>query len=66
MKSPRLSSKLDVARDFLLDPRFRDPVIIIWVASFGSALHYPVTTYFLLGVGATKVCSRDMLSPMRL
>ena len=35
--------------------RFRDPVVIVWVASFGSALHYPVTTYFLLEVGATKV-----------
>jgi MFS family permease len=35
------------------DPRFRPPLIVIWVASFGGALHAPVTTFFCLKVGAT-------------
>lgn len=44
--------------------RFREPVVVIWVASFGSALHYPVTFYYLLEVGATKVSSRFLRSPL--
>eukprot|EP00038_Savillea_parva_P016243 m.16369 g.16369 ORF g.16369 m.16369 type:complete len:481 (+) comp3378_c0_seq2:298-1740(+) len=50
-----LRTQVAVARDFLVDPRFREPVIVIWVASFGSALHYPVTFFYLLEVGATKM-----------
>ena len=36
------------------DPRFRAPLIVIWVASFGGALHSSVTTYFYLKVGASE------------
>ena len=36
------------------DYRFRIPLLVIWVASFGGALHAPVTTYFYLEVGASE------------
>ena len=36
------------------DPRFRPVLIVIWVASFGGALHAPVTTFFCLKVGASN------------
>ena len=35
------------------DPRFRPPLIVIWVASFGGALHAPVTTFYQLKLGAS-------------
>lgn len=33
----------------------RAPILIIWVASLGGALHAPVTTYYLLEVGASQM-----------
>ena len=33
------------------------PMLGIWVASFGGALHAPVTTYFQVEVGASTVAS---------
>jgi hypothetical protein len=36
------------------DPRFRPPLIVIWVASFGGALHAPVTTFFCLKVSPCR------------
>jgi hypothetical protein len=47
-------TQANVAKNFFSDARFRDPVLIIWVASFGSALHAPVTTYYLLEVGIVE------------
>jgi hypothetical protein len=33
----------------------RGPMLVIWGASFGGALHAPVTTFFYLKLGATEV-----------
>ena len=35
-------------------PALRLPMLCVWTASFGGALHYPCTTYFYLLLGATK------------
>ena len=43
----------DLLLMFWRDKAFRAPMLVIWVASFGGALHAPVTTYFYLEVGAT-------------
>ena len=34
------------------------PMLGIWVASFGGALHGPVTTYFQVELGASTVARR--------
>ena len=39
--------------EFWHDPRFRAPMIVIWVATFGGALHAPVTSYYYLKLGAS-------------
>lgn len=44
-----------MARCFWADRRTRTPILIIWVASFGGALHASVTTYFYLEVGASEI-----------
>ena len=36
-------------------PELFVPMLGIWVASFGGALHAPVTTYFQVEVGASTV-----------
>jgi MFS family permease len=46
-------TQLELVRFLHRDPRFRAPLIVIWVASFGGALHSPVTTYFYLKLGAS-------------
>ena len=33
--------------------KFRAPILMIWVASFGAALHSPVNTYFYMELGLT-------------
>ena len=43
-----------LVREFLSDARFRTPILLIWVASFGGALHAPVTAYYYLELGATE------------
>jgi MFS family permease len=48
-----LSDQLAIAQQFWNDPRFHAPILVIWVASFGGALHDPVTTFFYLKLGAT-------------
>ena len=45
--------QLRIARRFYADPRLRGPLVVIWVASFGGALHAPVTTFYYLKLGAT-------------
>ena len=39
-----------VARSFWRDRRTRTPILMVWVASFGGALHASVTTYYYLEV----------------
>ena len=46
------SDQWAMAQRFYKDPRTRTPILIIWVASFGGALHASVTTYFYLEVGS--------------
>ena len=41
----------EVVSMFWSEPKFRAPMIVIWVASFGSAMHAPVTTYYYLELG---------------
>ncbi|CAE8619895.1 unnamed protein product, partial [Polarella glacialis] len=47
------ADQLAMARLFLSDRRLRAPVLAIWVASFGGALHEPVTAFFMLELGAS-------------
>lgn len=44
-----------MAQTFYNDPRTRTPILIIWVASFGGALHASVTTYFYIECGASDM-----------
>ena len=46
-------AQAQLARGLWADRRFRAPILTIWVATFGSSLHGPVTTYFYLRVGAS-------------
>ena len=49
------SEQYTVAKALYDDPRTSAPLFVIWVASFGGSLHAPVTTFFLLEVGATQM-----------
>ena len=40
---------------FLSNPSTCTPVIVLYVASFGGALHAAVTTYFYLEIGASEM-----------
>eukprot|EP00466_Bigelowiella_natans_P009277 jgi/Bigna1/137282/aug1.38_g11990 len=40
---------------FYHSPSFHAPMTTIWVASFGGALHAPVTTFFYLKLGASEI-----------
>ena len=40
---------------FLSNPHTRTPIIVLYVASFGGALHAAVTTYFYLAIGASEI-----------
>ena len=48
-----LHSQLAALRVLWRQRRFRAPLVTIWVASYGGALHAPVTTGYLRKVGAT-------------
>ena len=48
-----VTHQVDVARVFWRDRRFQMPMLTIWVASFGGALHSPVTTYYYKAIGAS-------------
>lgn len=50
-----LVSQARLAKELFLDARFRAPLISIWVATAGGALHDPVTTFFYLELGITSV-----------
>ena len=43
----------ETASELLRDSRFRAPLISIYVATAGGALHDPVTTFFYLELGAS-------------
>ena len=49
-----LRDQWSMARTFFR-PRTRFPILIIWVASFGSALHSSVTTFFYIECGASDM-----------
>eukprot|EP00045_Choanoeca_perplexa_P002761 m.26350 g.26350 ORF g.26350 m.26350 type:complete len:473 (+) comp11692_c0_seq1:80-1498(+) len=48
-----LRDQLRLGRELYSDDRFRVVLIAIWTASFGGALHAPVTSYFYLRLGAS-------------
>ena len=48
-----LSLQARALRNLWARPEFRASLVTIWVASFGGALHAPVTTAYLRKVGAT-------------
>lgn len=43
-----LHDQVSIANAFYMNPKTRTPILIIWIASFGSALHSSVTTYFYI------------------
>lgn len=47
------SAQWGQARHFMTTPELRLPMLNIWVATFGGALHAPCTTFFLLELGLT-------------
>mmetsp|Transcript_79729 Transcript_79729/g.221901 ORF Transcript_79729/g.221901 Transcript_79729/m.221901 type:complete len:517 (-) Transcript_79729:73-1623(-) len=48
-----VADQLAMVALFFHDKRLRAPMLAIWVATFGGALHEPVTTFFMLELGAT-------------
>ncbi|KAL3804520.1 hypothetical protein HJC23_002559 [Cyclotella cryptica] len=48
--SALLQTQLATASLFLSTPTTRTPTILLLIASFGSSLHHPVTTFFYLAV----------------
>jgi MFS family permease len=50
-----LATQYYLALRLFSDVRFRAPILIIWVATFGGSLHDAVTTFFMLKLGADEV-----------
>ena len=50
-----LSAQLRLALRLFADVRFRAPLLIIWVAAFGGALHDAVTSFYYLELCGDKV-----------
>ena len=50
-----LSTQYYLAIRLFSDVRFRAPILIIWVAFFGGALHDAVTTFYMLKLGADEI-----------
>lgn len=48
--STLMQTQLSTLRLFLTTPTTRTPTILLLIASFGSSLHHPVTTFFYLSV----------------
>ncbi len=48
-----LDDQRQAFRHFFFTPHLRVPVLIIWVATFGSSLHEPVTAFFYLKLDAS-------------
>jgi len=49
-----LTSQTSFFTEMYLTPQYRSPMLVIWVGSFGGALHAPVTSFFYLAVGASE------------
>ena len=60
-----LSAQWAIAKHFWKDPRFHAPIVVIWVASFGGALHGtpPVRTRFRDVCGMPVHSRTQILSP---
>jgi len=50
-----MAGQWEQLQHFWRTPSLRIPIINIWVATFGGALHGPCTTFFLLELGLTTV-----------
>ena len=50
-----LSDQLHLARRLFADVRFRAPLLIIWVAAFGGALHDAVTSFYYMSLCGDKI-----------
>ena len=48
-----IAGQWEQLQHFWRTPALRIPIINIWVATFGAALHGPCTTFFLLELGLT-------------
>ena len=48
--TPLLQTQLSTLNLFLSTPATKTPTILLLIASFGSSLHHPVTTFFYLAV----------------
>ena len=48
------TTQWEQAKHFWCTPALRLPILNIWVATFGGALHAPCTTFFLLELGLTN------------
>jgi MFS family permease len=46
-------TQLSMVQDFWRNKQIRPAMVVIWVASFGAALHSPVNTFFYLALGAS-------------
>ena len=49
-----LADHSDLLLELWRDDRFRTPMLVIWVASFGGALHAPVSTFYYMAIGASE------------
>jgi len=47
------ADQVAIVRLFLRDDRLRAPALAIWAASFGGAMHEPITAFFTMQLGAT-------------
>ena len=61
-----LSAQLRLALRLFADVRFRVPLLIIWVAAFGGALHDAVTSFYYLELCGDKVTVGRIYSGLSL
>ena len=61
-----LQSQYYLALRLFSDVRFRAPILIIWVATFGGSLHDAVTTFYMLKLGADEVAIGRITAMMSL
>ena len=59
-----LSAQYYLATRLFSDVRFRAPLLIIWVATFGGSLHDAVTTFFMLELGADEISIGRIIAMM--
>ena len=61
-----LRAQLRLAARLFADVRFRAPLLIIWVAAFGGALHDAVTSFYYLALCGDKVAVGRIYSGLSL